>query len=44
MAEEIKVWYDKVADYLEVLFDRKAGYFRETAHECVMEKVADDGS
>jgi len=43
MAEEVKVWYDKEGDYLEVLFDRKAGYFRETENDSVMEKVDTDG-
>nr|CBX30300.1 unknown protein [uncultured Desulfobacterium sp.] len=33
MAEAIKVWYDKDGDYLEVLFERKAGYFKETENE-----------
>ena len=32
MAEEVRIWFDPEADYLEVLFDRKEGYFRET--EC----------
>jgi len=27
---EIKIWYDSEGDYLEVIFERKAGYFRET--------------
>jgi hypothetical protein len=37
---KIKVWYDQEGDYLEVLFDAsRAGYFRETGHEQVMEKV-----
>jgi uncharacterized protein YuzE len=44
MAEEVKVWYDKEADYLEVLFDRRAGYFRETENDAVMEKVDTDGN
>jgi hypothetical protein len=39
MGEEVKIWFDKEADYLEVLFDRKEGYFRETEHDAVMEKV-----
>ncbi len=39
MAKEIKIWYDKEGDYLEVLFERKAGYFRETENDAVMEKV-----
>lgn len=44
MGEEIKVWYDKEADYLEVLFYRKAGYFRETENDAVMEKVDEEGN
>ena len=44
MAEDVKVWYDKEADYLEVLFDRKAGYFRETENDSVMEKVDNEGN
>jgi hypothetical protein len=28
----------------EVMFDQKEGYFRETAHDQVMEKVDKDGS
>ena len=44
MAEDVKVWYDKEADYLEVLFERKAGYFRETENDAVMEKVDTDGN
>jgi uncharacterized protein YuzE len=44
MGEEITVWYDKEADYLEVLFERKKGYFRETENDAIMEKVDDDGN
>lgn len=44
MEKKIKVWYDREGDYLEVLFDRKKGYFRETAHDAVMEKVDEDGN
>jgi len=29
MVKEIKIWYDKEGDYLEVLFERKKGYFRD---------------
>ncbi len=39
----VKVWYDPEGDYLEVLFERKAGYFRETEHDQVMEKVDSEG-
>jgi uncharacterized protein YuzE len=43
MGKEIKVWYDKEGDYLEVLFEKKAGYFRETKNDAVMEKVDEEG-
>ena len=42
MGKEIKIWYDEEGDYLEVLFERKKGYFRETENDAVMEKV-DEG-
>jgi len=44
MGEEIKVWYDKQGDYLEVLFDKKKGYFKETENDAIMEKVDEDGN
>ena len=44
MAEEIKVWYDQEGDYLEVIFERKEGYFRETEEDAVMEKVDKNGN
>ena len=44
MAEDITIWYDDEGDYLEVLLDRKAGYFRETANDAVMEKVDGEGN
>jgi uncharacterized protein YuzE len=43
MEKEVKVWYDKEGDYLEVLFERKAGYFKETENDAVMEKVDNKG-
>lgn len=44
MAKKIvKVWYDQEGDYLEVIFDRGAGYFRETKNDQVMEKVNSRG-
>ena len=43
MGNAIRVWYDADGDYLEVLFDRKKGYFRETENDAVMEKVDDEG-
>ncbi len=44
MGKEIKIWYDEEGDYLEVLFERKAGYFRVTSNDAVMEKVDDKGN
>ena len=43
MEKEIKSWYDEEGDYLEVLFDRKRGYFKETSNDAVMEKVDEKG-
>ena len=40
----VKVWYDPEGDYLEVIFDRKEGFFRETKNEHVMEKVDGRGN
>jgi uncharacterized protein YuzE len=42
--KEVSVWYDKEADFLEVFFERKEGYFRETDNDAVMEKVDKDGN
>ena len=41
---QVKIWYDKEGDYLEVIFDRRAGYFRDTANDQVMEKVDQQGN
>lgn len=41
---QIQVWYDREADYLEVLFDRREGYFRETDNDAVMGKVDNQGN
>ena len=35
----VKLWYDPEGDYLEVIFEQKEGYFRETENDQVMEKV-----
>ncbi|HJU04040.1 MAG TPA: DUF2283 domain-containing protein [Nitrospiraceae bacterium] len=45
MAErKVKIWYDAEGDYLEVIFEQKPGYFRETASDQVMEKVDEAGN
>jgi uncharacterized protein YuzE len=43
-AKRLKIWYDREADYLEVLFDQREGFFRETANDQVMEKVDAEGN
>ena len=40
----VKLWYDPEGDYLEVVFDQKEGYFRETENDQVMEKVDKEGN
>lgn len=40
----VKLWYDREGDYLEVIFDQKPGFFRETASDQVMEKVDQEGN
>ncbi len=37
------VYFDKEADFLEVLFEKTEGYFRETDNDAVMEKVTIEG-
>lgn len=44
MDKKVKVWYDKEADFLEVIFEKKEGYFRETDNDAVMEKVDTQGN
>ena len=45
MAEKrLKIWFDREADYLEVTFDQRPGFFRETANDQVMEKVDERGN
>jgi len=42
--EKVKVWYDPEGDYLEVIFEMKEGYFKETESDQIMEKVDTDGN
>jgi uncharacterized protein YuzE len=45
MAErKVKIWYDPEGDFLEVIFDQRPGYFRETENDQVMEKVDEAGN
>jgi hypothetical protein len=44
MTNKLSIWYDNEGDYLEVIFDQKAGYFKETPNDAVMEKVDTSGN
>lgn len=39
----VKLWYDKEGDFLEVIFEDRPGFFRETGNDHVMEKVDEAG-
>jgi uncharacterized protein YuzE len=43
MEKNVMVYFDKEADFLEVLFEKTEGYFRETDNDAVMEKVTAEG-
>ena len=40
---KVRIWYDREGDFLEVIFDQREGYFRETENDQVMEKVDAEG-
>ena len=45
MAQKVvRVWYDAEGDYLEVLFEDREGYFRQTKDDRIMERVDDKGN
>jgi uncharacterized protein YuzE len=38
------MWFDAEADFLEVTFEQKPGFFRPTENDQVMEKVDENGN
>lgn len=40
----VRIWFDREGDFLEVTFDQREGFFRETSSDRVMEKVDADGN
>ena len=40
---KVSVWYDREADFLEVVFKKRKGYFRETKYDDIMERVDASG-
>jgi len=43
MEKNVAIYFDKEADFLEVMFEVGEGWFRETDNENVMEKLTNDG-
>jgi len=43
MKMNLKIWFDKEGDFLEVLFSDAPGYMRETDNDFVMERVDEEG-
>lgn len=42
-SKNVKLWYDPEGDYLEVIFENREGFFRETSNDAVMEKIDQNG-
>lgn len=42
--KKLKIWYDGEGDFLEVMFEQRPGYFRETSNPHVLEKVDEQGN
>ena len=43
-SKTVKMWFDPEADFLEVTFEQKPGFFRPTENDQVMEKVDEAGN
>ena len=43
MADQVTVWFDPEADFLEVTFADVPGFMRETENESVMERIDAEG-
>lgn len=44
MDKGVKIYFDKEADYIEILFEIKEGIFQETENDSVMKKVDLNGN
>jgi len=43
MAQNVKIWFDPEADFLEALFSDAPGYMRETDNDAILERVDSAG-
>ena len=44
MADQVKIWFDPEADFLEVLFSDRPGFMQETPNDAVMKRVDEQGN
>jgi uncharacterized protein YuzE len=44
MDKGVKIYFDKEADYIEILFETREGIFQETENDSVMKKVDLNGN
>ncbi len=44
MATKVTIYYDKEADFLEILFSDQVGYMKETDNDAIMERVDHEGN
>lgn len=40
----LRIWFDREGDFLEVTFEEREGWFRDTSDDRVMERVDADGN
>jgi hypothetical protein len=41
---EVEIYYDREGNYLEIIFEKKEGFFQETEEDNVMKKVDKEGN
>ncbi len=44
MAKNIKIWYDKEGDYLEIMFSDNPGFMVETDNDYIMKRIDKEGN
>jgi len=44
MQNELEIYYDREGNYLEIIFEKKEGFFQQTEEDNVMKKVDKEGN
>lgn len=44
MQNGIEIYYDREGNYLEIIFEKKEGFFQKTENEDIMQKVDKEGN